>query len=129
MLVHAALEVHHRHGGSGSVSIVLLSMASAASYGLAATLQHRVAVRAAPDLSMRAGLLIQLARRPMWLVGNALDVVGYFFQFLALRRGSLALVEPLLVLSLVVALPVAARLEHRRVSAADVVSTGVIAAG
>jgi len=55
--------------------------------------------------------------------------VGYLFQFLALRRGSLALVEPLLVLSLVFALPVGAWLEHRRASAADVTSTVIIAAG
>jgi len=78
---------------------------------------------------MRAGLLVQLARRPLWLVGNALDGVGYLFQFLALRRGSLSLVEPLLVLSLVFALPVAAFLDRRRVSPGEVASTGIVAAG
>ena len=119
----------HHHIGRGVVSIVLLSMAGAASYGLAAVLQHHAAIREAPELSMRAGLLIRLARRPMWLIGNALDGVGYLFQFLALRRGSLSLVEPLLVLSLVFALPVAARLDHRRVSGSELASTGVIAAG
>ena len=50
-------------------------------------------------------------------------------NFLALRRGSLTLVEPLLVLSLVFALPMGAWLEHRRASTADVASTTVIAAG
>ncbi len=125
----SGLGVFHHHVGRGLVSIVLLSLASAASYGLAAVLQHQAAIREPPELSLRAGLLVSLARRPLWLVGNAFDVVGYLFQFLALRRGSLALVEPLLVLSLVFALPVAAWLEHRRVSTADVASTGVIAAG
>jgi drug/metabolite transporter (DMT)-like permease len=128
-LVRGDLRSLYGHFGSGLVSIVVLSVASAASYGVAATLQHRVAVRASADLSMRAGLLVQLARRPMWLLGNALDGVGYLFQFLALRRGSLSLVEPLLVLSLVFALPVAARLDHRRVSAAELASTGVVATG
>jgi drug/metabolite transporter (DMT)-like permease len=122
-------KVPHHHGGFGVLSIVLLSMASAAAYGLAAVLQHRAAVRAAPELSMRAGLLTQLARRPLWLVGNALDGVGYLFQFLALRRGSLALVEPLLVLSLVFALPVGAYLDHRRASSSELASTGVVVAG
>jgi drug/metabolite transporter (DMT)-like permease len=65
----------------------------------------------------------------MWLVGSALDGVGYLFQFLALRRGSLALVEPLLVLSLVFALPVAAWLDHRRASRSELVSAVVIAGG
>jgi drug/metabolite transporter (DMT)-like permease len=78
---------------------------------------------------MHAGLLVRLAHRPAWLIGNALDGVGYLFQFLALRRGSLILVEPLLVLSLVFALPVAAWLDHRRISAAELTPTAVIAAG
>lgn len=78
---------------------------------------------------MRAGLLVRLARRPLWLVGNALDGAGYALQFLALRRGSLTLVEPLLVLSLVFALPVAAWLDHRRIGTSEFVSTGIIAAG
>ncbi len=111
------------------VSIVVLSLASAASYGLAAVLQHRAAVREPPQQTMQAGLLVRLAHRPVWLIGNALDGVGYAFQFLALRRGSLLLVEPLLVLSLVFALPVASWLEHRRISTAELAPAGAIAAG
>jgi drug/metabolite transporter (DMT)-like permease len=123
------LRVFHHHIGRGLVFSVLLSIVSAASYGLAAVLQHQAAVREPQELSMRAGLLVQLARRPLWLVGSALDGVGYFFQFLALRRGSLSLVEPLLALSLVFALPVAAWLDHRRVSMSELASTGIITAG
>jgi drug/metabolite transporter (DMT)-like permease len=96
---------------------------------MAAVLQHQAARREPPEMSLRAGLLMSLARRPLWLVGNALDAIGYLFQFLALRRGSLALVEPLLVLSLVFALPAGAWLEHRRASTPDIMSTVVIAAG
>jgi len=125
----SSLRVFHHHVSGGVVVIVVLSLASAASYGLAAVLQHQAAVREPPELSLRAGLLMNLARRPRWLIGNALDGVGYLLQFLALRRGSLALVEPLLVLSLVFALPVAAALEHRRVTFSDVASTGIVAAG
>ena len=129
LVVRSGFGVFHHHVGRGLVSIVVLSLASAAAYGLAAVLQHQAAIREPPELSLRAGLLMSLARRPRWLVGNAFDGVGYLFQFLALRRGSLALVEPLLVLSLVFALPVAAWLEHRRASGADVASTCVIASG
>jgi drug/metabolite transporter (DMT)-like permease len=104
----------HHHRGGGLLSIVLLSIASAISYGVAAVLQHHSTSKEAPSKSIRIGLVMNLTRRPAWLVGNALDGVGYLFQFEALRRGSLSLVEPLLVLSLVVALPVGARIEHRR---------------
>jgi hypothetical protein len=119
----------HHHIDRGLVSIVLLSLGSAACYGIAAVLQHRAAIREPQQSSMQAGLLVRLAHRPMWLVGNALDVAGYALQFLALRRGSLPLVEPLLVLSLVFALPVAAWLDHRRIGGYELGSTGVIAAG
>ncbi len=129
VLVDEGLKVFHHPIGLNDVSIVLLSIASAAAYGMAAVLQHQAAVREPPELSVRAGLLIRLARRPLWLVGNALDGVGYLFQFLALRQGSLPLVEPLLVLSLVFALPAGAWLDHRRIHAPDIASTALIVAG
>lgn len=124
-----ALGVFHHQISRGLVSIVLLSLASAASYGLGAVLQHHTAIREAPELSLKTRLVVRLARRPLWVLGNALDGVGYVFQFLALRRGSLPLVEPLLVLSLVFALPAAAWIDHRRVSRVDLSSAAVVAAG
>jgi drug/metabolite transporter (DMT)-like permease len=128
-LVGWGLGVFHHHIGRSLVSIIVLSIASAAAYGLAAVLQHHAAVRQPPELSVRMGLLVGLVRRPLWLIGNALDGVGYLLQFLALRRGSLVLVEPLLVLSLVFALPVTAWIDHRRISGPDVASTVLILAG
>jgi drug/metabolite transporter (DMT)-like permease len=125
---HLAASVVH-HGGGGLASIVLLSLASAVAYGLAAVLQHHATAKEPRGRAIRMGLVVKLARRPWWLVGNALDGVGYLLQFLALRRGSLLLVEPLLVLSLVIALPVAARLEHRSISPAGFVSVAAIAVG
>jgi drug/metabolite transporter (DMT)-like permease len=118
--------VHH-HISRGLVTIVVLALISAASYGMAAVLQHRAAIREPP--LMHATLLARLIGRPMWLIGNVLDGVGYLFQFLALRRGSLTLVEPLLVLTLVFALPVAAWLNHRRIAKSEWIPTVVIAAG
>lgn len=117
------------HLASDLLPIVLLSLASAVSYGVAAVLQHHATTKEPPDDSMRLGLVAKLAHQPLWLIGNALDGVGFLFQFLALRRGSLPLVEPLLVLSLVVALPIAAHFEHRRISMAALLSAGAIAVG
>ncbi len=124
-----AFGVFHHAIRHALVWIVLLSLASAASYGLGAVFQHRAAIREAPELSLSARLVVRLAHRPLWVVGNGLDGAGYVFQFLALRNGSLTLVEPLLVLSLVFALPVAAWLDHRRISRRDVVSIIIIAIG
>ena len=126
--VLASLGIFHHHVSRGLVSIVVLSLASAAAYGCAAVLQHHEAIKQGPSPA-GGGLLARLVRRPIWLIGSLLDGVGYLFQFLALRRGSLALVEPILVLSLVFALPVAARLEHRRVSSPEVSAAVVTVAG
>ena len=119
----------HHHIGSGLVTIVLLGLAGAVAYGIAAVLQHDATTKETPDQVMRLGLVARLARQPLWLAGNGLDGVGYVLQFMALRRGSLLLVEPLLVLSLVVALPVAARREHQRISLPALAAAGAIAAG
>jgi drug/metabolite transporter (DMT)-like permease len=119
----------HHSQRSGLASIVLLSIASATAYGIAAVLQHHATSKEPPSRSVRMGLVISLTRRPGWLIGNALDGLGYLFQFEALRRGSLSLVEPLLVLSLVVALPVGARLERRRSTWPGLASAATIAVG
>ncbi len=122
------LGVYHRHLPRDLVSIMLLSLASAACYGIAAVLQHREAVQHKP-VPARLGLLGHLVRRPVWLAGGAMDGIGYVLQFLALRRGSLALVEPLLVLSLVFALPFASRLDRRRIATSEVLASVLIVGG
>jgi len=124
-----AVAPFHHHIGGGLVTIVLLGLASAVAYGIAAVLQHDATTKETPDDVIRLGLVASLARQPLWLVGNGLDGVGYVLQFMALRRGSLVLVEPLLVLSLVVALPIAAWREHQRISLPALASAGAVAAG
>jgi drug/metabolite transporter (DMT)-like permease len=108
---------------------VVFSLVGAASYALASVLQHHAAVRQPEELAMRTGLLVRLARQPQWMLGNVLDGVGFVFQFLALRTGSLELVEPLLVVSLLFAVPIGAVIGRRRVSAVECVAALVVGAG
>src|ERR1700726_3159202 len=98
-------------------SVVLLALGAAMCYGLASVLQQHAACRQPRHLAKRMGLLVRLVRQPVWLVGNLADGGGYVLQFLALRRGSLALVEPLMVTGLLFALPLGALLDHRRLTA------------
>ena len=60
-----------------------------------------------------------LLRRRLWWAGTAAAVTGYAFQAVALAYGSLLLVAPLLVSALLFALPLSARLAHRRVTRAE----------
>ncbi|MBV8863091.1 MAG: DMT family transporter [Mycobacterium sp.] len=58
-------------------------------------------------------------RQPSWWAGTLAAVGGYVFQALALAHGSLLLVQPLLVSSLLFVLPLGARFSHQHVRARD----------
>ena len=51
-------------------------------------------------MAARPGLLVRVARQPVWLVGVAAEIAGFVFQVIALRHGSLVVVQPLLTTSL-----------------------------
>ena len=60
-------------------------------------------------------------RRPLWLAGLAADAVGFGLHAYALTAGQLAIVQPLLVTSLLFALPLGAWLDRRRVTQTELV--------
>ena len=109
--------------------VVFFSLGSALLYALASVLQQRAAAAVPAERSMRPGLLVQLARRPLWLSGVTADWAGYGMQFLALDRGSLVLVQPLLVSGLLFALPLGAAMSRVRLRAADWVGAAEVVAG
>jgi len=84
---------------------VVLALISAFFVALSSVLQAQSAEQAPTGESLRIGLILHLIRRPWWLVGIGLAGVGYVFHALALDRGGLVEVEPILVTSLVFALP------------------------
>jgi drug/metabolite transporter (DMT)-like permease len=90
---------------------VLLALASAAEHGAA----NDVDDERAGGVSM----LVELLRRRLWLLGISADATAVALQAAALAVGSLVLVQPLLVTSLLFALPFSARLAGRKVSRRD----------
>jgi len=96
---------------------VAFALAAALLFALGSALQRRVAVDGSS--------LLALVRRPPWLVGIAADSAGYAAQAAALAVGRLAVVQPLLVSTLVFALP----LERRRVRRAEWAAAVAVAAG
>ncbi len=98
------------------LGLLVLCLAAAACFGASSVMQQREARRAPKEMAMRLGLLGHLLQRPLWLLGNLFGLAGLALQFLALRHGSLALVQPLLVTGLVFALAGAAVLDRRRPS-------------
>ena len=81
--------------------------------------RQRVAQDVSADKAMSGAMVTSLVRDPLWWAGTLAAVAGYVFQALALAHGSLLLVQPLLVSSLLFALPLSARLCHQRVSWAE----------
>ena len=75
-----------------------------------------------------SGLLWRMARQRLWLGGIACDIGGFIAQAAALRRGQLAVVQPLLVLSVVFALPLGARLSDQRVGHREAAAAALVVA-
>lgn len=81
--------------------------------------RQRAAQEVPADEGMSGTMVTTLARRPLWWAGTVAAVAGYVFQAVALAHGSLLLIQPLLVSSLLFALPLGARLCHQRISASQ----------
>jgi drug/metabolite transporter (DMT)-like permease len=107
---------------------IALAIAAALFFALGTVLQQKAGLDD-PTEGSSAGLLVQMARRPVWLAGIAFDALGFLAQFAALSIGRLAVVQPLLIFSVVFALPLGARLTGQRVRRIDVAAAAVVTVG
>jgi drug/metabolite transporter (DMT)-like permease len=74
-------------------------------------------------------LIVRLARRPIWLVGLASQILGFAFQVEALRYGALALVQPIFALELLFVFAYMNVLGTRRVTRRDWLAAAAMTAG
>jgi drug/metabolite transporter (DMT)-like permease len=92
----------------------VLALLAALAFALGSVLQQRGTLETdAAEGDPR--FLTQILRRPVWLAGTACQSSGWVLQAAALDRGSLIVVQSLTTLSLVLALPLGARLTHQRI--------------
>lgn len=98
---------------------VAVALAGAFLFALAAALQQRAA-SSIPDAEATGGKIMKaLVRKPMWWAGFGSDTAGYVAQAVALAVGSLLIVQPLLVTTLLFALPLGRWLTGRRIYPSD----------
>ena len=71
------------------------------------------------DAADSGAIVTSWIRQPAWWAGTLGAIGGYVFQALALAHGSLLLVQPLLVSSLLFVLPLGARFSNQHVRARD----------
>lgn len=107
----------------------LLALIAALLFAVAATLQQKGALNL-PDVSLRhPESLARLASQRMWLIGTLALLSGYLVQAAALDRGRLVIIQPLLVTTVVFALPLGYLLTHQHVGRREVIGAAVIVLG
>jgi drug/metabolite transporter (DMT)-like permease len=106
-----------------------LALVAALLFSLGTVLQQQVAATASEEEARGAGFLLRLARQPRWLAGIVADGLGFVAQAAALGLGRIVVVQPLLATSVVFALPLGARFEHKPVSRPEILGALAVTAG
>jgi drug/metabolite transporter (DMT)-like permease len=107
---------------------VALALTAAFFFALGLVLQEKAASEQPPE-SVGVGFLTRLARQPVWLLGLCAQGVGFVAQAIALGIGRMVVVQPLLVASIVFALPLGRVIEKRRVQRAEVIGAALVTGG
>jgi len=106
-----------------------LALMAAFLFAVAATLQQKGALNLDGVSLGNPKSLVRLVGQRMWLFGTAALLVGYLLQAAALDRGRLAVIQPLLVATIVFALPLGWWLTNQRVGRREVYGAAVIVIG
>jgi len=96
------------------VICVVFAVLTAFSNAMAAVLQRRAAIEAPADVAFRLSLFSYLVRRKVWLAGIGMVIAAALFQAAALATGPVALVQPIFIIELPLALLVASMMMRQR---------------
>lgn len=108
---------------------VILAALAACSNALGTVLQRRAALTVPASTSLRLGLITDLLRTPVWLAGIVGVILSAVLQALALAFGSLAVVQPVFILELPLALVIGGAVFHVHRSRRSWASVACIAVG
>jgi drug/metabolite transporter (DMT)-like permease len=108
---------------------IITAIAAGASFATAGVLQQRVAATRPRDEVLSFRLIVDLAKRRMWLAGIAFAVLSYVLQALALSAAPLSVVQPILVTEVLFAIPVSVRLHRMRLHAREWAAVVAVAGG
>lgn len=109
--------------------VVPAAVGSAAGFGLAGALQHTTMAREPTRGPMRLGLLRDLAGHPLWMASLGATAVASALQLVALAKGPVAMVQPLLVTGLLFAVLFRSWFRHQFPSRATLAGAGLCVVG
>jgi drug/metabolite transporter (DMT)-like permease len=106
----------------------LLAILASVSFALAATLWQRASQDAGIERLTPRSLATVLANS-VWLLGLGAQGLGVALQAAALDRGRVAIIQPLLVTSVIWAMPLGHYLTHQTITRRQVAGAGLVVAG
>lgn len=106
-----------------------LALVAAFFFALAATLQQKGALDLGGLSLGSPKSLLNLVKQTWWLLGTIALLCGYGFQAVALANGRLAVIQPLLVTTIVFALPLGYFLTNQLINRREVLGAAVVVLG
>jgi drug/metabolite transporter (DMT)-like permease len=107
---------------------IALAFAAAFLFALGLVLQEKGASKL-PTEAVGVGFLVKLVGDRVWLLGLAAQGAGFVAQAVALGIGSLVVVQPILVFTIVFALPLGRVLEGRRITRNEWIGATLVTVG
>lgn len=108
---------------------VVFALLTAFSNAMASVLQRRAAIEAPAEGAFRLSLFSYLVRRRVWLAGIGMVAAAALFQAVALATGPVALVQPIFIIELPLALLIAGLFWRSRLPRRTWASVGAVTAG
>lgn len=108
---------------------ILLALVAALLFAVGTVFMQKGTLEMPEGEAAKAGFLLKLVRRPIWLFGIGADLLGYVAQAGALAVGRLVVVQPLLVATVVFALPLGVKFTGQRVGRRELIGAAAVTGG
>ena len=96
----------------GVLAAIVVAFASTCGFALSTSLQHRSAGQAPASVRDSLGVLRFVVTQPPWLLGIGIGAVAFVLHALALKLGAIAVVQPIMIAGVVLAVPVRTALDR-----------------
>lgn len=107
----------------------ILAILAAVCFALAATLWQRASLNMSGVSVRHPTSLLALLTQGVWLLGLGAQIAGVALQAAALDRGRVSIIQPLLVTTVIWALPLGYFLTHQAVGVRELVGAAIIVVG